>query len=337
MTPTTIAIVILVVAAVATVILLIVNASRGRRLIEDVPPGQRPAYSDQELETTVLERHMAWGVVLTLFFAIFLPVYWLREPTRQSAKVEEEFIDAVVAGEALFQANCALCHGATLAGGGAKSPYDPDDSWPAPALNNIVARYEPSETIADVRQHIITTIMRGRPGTPMAAWGAEFAGPLTDQQVFNLTDYILSQQTGEVAEPAAAIGVSGEELYQANCARCHGEDLGGVVGPSLIGVFERHNEESILGILRNGVMLNGAIMPPWQIGYQHEPYTDEALRRIVDYLRERQPEVLPENAGQYQSPGVVGEDFSDDDYQSELEGPGQDGGTEPPAADATEA
>ena len=34
----------------------------------------------------------------------------------------------------------------------------------------------------------------GRPGTPMAAWGADGGGPLTTQQIDNVIDYLWSVQ-----------------------------------------------------------------------------------------------------------------------------------------------
>nr|MDQ3342414.1 cytochrome c [Actinomycetota bacterium] len=101
--------------------------------------------------------------------------------------------------------------------------------------------------------------------------------------------------------------LTGGQLYNRNCLKCHGKDLEGFIGPSLEGVFQRHNRETILGILRNGIFLaNGVSMPPWQAGYMYEDtrYTDAALNKIVDYLRAQQPprDELPDDAQQYQTP-----------------------------------
>ena len=109
----------------------------------------------------------------------------------------------------------------------------------------------------------------------------------------------INAETGEA--------VSGEDLYQQNCARCHGTELQGIVGPSLIGVTERHSDETILGILQNGIKIQpGNIMPPWQEAYMYPDarFDDDALQRIVDYLNAAQPADIPEDAGQYQTPGV---------------------------------
>jgi mono/diheme cytochrome c family protein len=304
---TALAVSILAAGAAAVIGWLLWNAGRTRRTTEDVPPAMRPGYSDEQLERSVLERYMGWGLVFTLFFALFFPFYYLREQSRLNASTQGFFVNSVVRGETEYQAQCARCHGAELAGGGAASPYNPAESWPAPSLNNIVARYAENRNITDIHDFIVSTLERGRPGTPMPTWGAAYGGPMTDQQLEDITNFILSRQTGEVAEPTAATGVSGEQLFQDNCAKCHGPDLEGRVGPTLIGVFQRHGPDSVLGILRNGIYVgNGFFMPPWQQGYTYPDarYSDETLRAIVDYLQSQQPAQPPAGADVYQGPGA---------------------------------
>jgi mono/diheme cytochrome c family protein len=297
-----------VLALAAAIVLgyLYYDAARKRRPVENVPPGMRPGHSDEQLERSVLERYMAWGVVLTLFFALFFPIYWIYEIGRLEAATEDQYVESVVTGEEVYTENCAQCHGGDLSGGAAESPHEGDDAWPAPALNTIVARYEDNENVSKIEDFLWNTIYWGRPGTPMPAWGQDAAGPLTDQEINDVIDFILANQIEQTQEPDEAAGVSGEELYAQNCTRCHGEDLQGWDGEPqrpghpLVGVFERHSSAGILGILRNGIIRPGAAqMPPWQQGYQHKPYTDEALVRIVNHLRERQPaDQLPEEEAQ---------------------------------------
>ena len=300
---------VLAAVALLVLILLLANASRGRKTVEDIPPGMRPGYSDEELERRVLERYMGWGIVLTAFFAIFLPLYWMREPARLTAATEAAAVQDFENGQELFQANCALCHGMNAEGGGAASTYDPADSWPAPNLTTIEKRYEGTPPAADIRDYLETTIARGRPGTPMPAWGSAYGGPMTDKQIDDITSWILLQQKAEAEEADPAVSSTGEELFQMNCARCHGAQLEGFIGPSLVGVFERHNRKTVLGILQNGIFLaNGISMPPWQTGYMYPKgrYTDDALNKIIDYLEESQPVVVPESAGRYRTPYADG-------------------------------
>lgn len=291
---TTVAVAILAIVGLAIIAFLIVNANRGRRRLEDVPPGLRPAYSDEELEGRVLENYMLWGVIMVLGLALFFPVYWLIEERRINAAQETFFVESVVLGEEEFALLCAECHGPDGGGGLAPVPGQPGETWPAPNLRTIVARYEENPNVQDVEDFVWRTIEQGRPGTPMPPWGAAFDGPLVDQQIEALVQWVLANQEDEPlpqADPAR--NLSGEELYQQNCAKCHGPELEGVVGPPLIGVFARHSEEGVLSILRNGIKVpTGAIMPPWQNGYMYPGtrYDDAALRRIVEYLAEQQPD-----------------------------------------------
>jgi mono/diheme cytochrome c family protein len=320
-----VAVAILGLAAVLVPVLLYLRSSRDRKpWIEDVPSAMRPGYSDEELEGTVRMRYLTWGVLLTIFFALALPLYWINEQRRLGEEVEGFFTASVERGETLYTENCARCHGADATGGGAPSPYNPDENWPAPNLTTIAARYEDNPNITDIRQYLINTPEVGRPGTPMPTWGAAYGGPWNDQQIEEVTDFILSRQVDDTAEAQQASSLDGRALFEGNCARCHGEDGrsgGGRPGPSLVGVFERHSRDSVLGILRNGIYLGtGVTMPPWQNGYFYPTspgeddgpavYDDAALTKLVDYLETLQPDELPADAGQYSTPGI-GEDEAD--------------------------
>jgi cbb3-type cytochrome c oxidase subunit III len=328
-----VAVAILALVALIVPVLLYMRSTRGRKpWIEDVPSAMRPGYSDEELEGKIRMRYLTWGAVLTIFFALFFPIYWIAEQSRLQEEVEGFFTVSVERGESLYTENCAQCHGAEGTGGGAASPYNPDENWPAPNLTTIAARYENNPNVTDIRQYIINTLEQGRPGTPMPEWGAAYGGPLTDQQIEEIADWILSRQVDDDAEPQQAAQLTGEELFAGNCARCHGEDGQsgeGRPGPSLVGVFERHSEETIRGILQNGILMGtGVTMPPWQNGYFYPTspedggpaiYDDAALNKIINYLETLQPEELPEDAARYSTPGV-GEDEAGQASGSDDEG-----------------
>jgi mono/diheme cytochrome c family protein len=139
----------------------------------------------------------------------------------------------------------------------------------------------------------------------MPAWGEIGGGPLTDEDITDITLWILANQDDEaIAEAASAADLDGEALYTNNCMKCHGgadgADNDGRPAPSLLNVFERHSAESILGILQNGIKVPGkTIMPPWQNGYMYEDarYDDAALERIIDYIQSEQPDPEVEQAG----------------------------------------
>lgn len=59
--------------------------------------------------------------------------------------------------------------------------------------------------------------------------------------------------TEESAENGAAVDTAaGEEIYQANCAMCHGADLSGGAGPELTDVGSKYSSDEIKDIVENG-------------------------------------------------------------------------------------
>lgn len=267
----------------------------GPRRLGDIPLSMRPYHSDEELETTGMERAMAWGVALAVFASLFLPLYWLIEPARINQRVDEFYHQDVAAGRELFAAACASCHGEDLGGGSAPHPNpDIEAPWPAPSLDNIVARYQDSEVVDDVAQFMYQTIEQGRAGTPMPAFGVGEGGQYSDQQLEAIRAYILSVQTGEVEEVDAQAfeGASGEDIFGANCARCHGENAEGYVGPQLLNFFERYgatdgDEESIeqARAVARDTIINGR----WVPGKAPMPsfaqvLSDDAIEAVIDHI-----------------------------------------------------
>jgi mono/diheme cytochrome c family protein len=169
-------------------------------------PNLTPFYADEDLEGRRLERVQGWALVFAAITAIALPIYWLREPTRQTDS--EHYFDKNAAhrGAVLFansagleydsasSLQCANCHGAK--GDGGTAPFTVNGqkvAWKAPALNTELLRFTEDE----VRQ-IITF---GRQGTPMQPWGVEGGGPKNAQAVDDLIAYIKSiQLTSEQAQ-----------------------------------------------------------------------------------------------------------------------------------------
>lgn len=269
--------------------------AKGDRPKGDVPLAMRPYHSDAELETTGLERAMAWGVALAMFSGVFLAVYWIIEPDRINDKVDEFYEENTAIGRNEFAAACSSCHGENAQGGFAAHP-DPAISapWPAPRLNNIAARYKDSALLktTTLRDFMIQTVMRGRPGTPMPAWSTGFSGAMNDAQIESIVDYLLSIQTGELPEAEAFVGASGTDLFQNNCARCHGADATGYIGPDLTGVFARFGAsaddpvataEAIKAIkhtIINGRSVPASVpMPAWGLSL-----SEDAIDRLVEFL-----------------------------------------------------
>jgi mono/diheme cytochrome c family protein len=192
--------------------------------------------------------------------AIGLPLYWVKEPGRQVG-AEEGFDERAVergrilslpttSSEPGLHFGCQGCHGLEFVGG--STQYTITDylgrqrqvQWKAPALNTVRSRYPRPENAETGHDELHTTIVYGRPNTPMPAWGVEGGGPMNAQQITDLIAYIESIQVNPsaVKKQAAEIGPDGAALFDAFCARCHtkgwsyGEPEvqgGGAFGPNL--------------------------------------------------------------------------------------------------------
>ena len=156
---------------------------------------------DDELETRVLDRNLAWSLVTLTVISLILPLYWLMEPARQDNAAYGWVKRFEKRGANSFEEACVSCHGPGGVGGvasytltDANGGFVAQVEWKAPSLTTVLSRFDESEV-----QQILDY---GRPGTPMPAWGLPGGGPLTSQQVHQLIVYLRSIQL--TPEEAAA-------------------------------------------------------------------------------------------------------------------------------------
>ncbi len=206
MTRTTVLILAVVSAIFLFFALIIVVSSareRARQFGPSAPPSRRPGPTDEALEGPLLERYQVAGVALTVFLAVLLPFLYLREPVRQKAAASKELSESVRLGHATFEEFCARCHGPDAQGGVVKRYVTPGvkNAKPAdvqaPNLHEIYSRH-PDEDVASVAW---TAIQKGRPPTPMPTWGVRYGGPMNDQQITDLVNYLLSIQSDDKDRP----------------------------------------------------------------------------------------------------------------------------------------
>jgi mono/diheme cytochrome c family protein len=191
-------VVILIPVAMALLVLLTiaVYGARQRSVSTGIPPTRRAGPTDDALEGRTLERYQFWGALLTVFLAVLFPILYLREPTRQANAAETMLAESRQRGHDTFGQFCARCHGVNATGGVVKRfkpPGQPNAApadFPAPNLTQIYQRH-PGERVADVAY---TTIQHGRQGTPMPAWGVRYGGPMNDQQITDLVNWLTSIQ-----------------------------------------------------------------------------------------------------------------------------------------------
>lgn len=281
-----------------------------------IPHAMRPADPDEVLEGPRLERIQTWGLVATLATAAFIPVYWLPESERQHHFEERFQHEAEHRGELIYNPppvldedadavtfkeieeaiqlgqNCAFCHGGNLAGGQVPSGFvDPVTGnrveYIAPPLNNVFQRWD--------EEIIRFTIERGRPGTPMPAWGVEYGGPMNEQAVSDVIAYLKTFPENN-EPPELAADATGQEIFEARCAVCHGPEGSGKEGDQWypgMALWEgdvMHLPESLhITTITNGrrfafmpafgeAPAQGIPVPPY-------PLTEEQIRAVVEYER----------------------------------------------------
>jgi len=244
----------------------------------ELAPNRKPYYDDDKLETKKLDAALGVALLLTVVSAVGLPAYWVKEANRQTDAVKGFDKRSVLRGQGLFEPTdspkegahfgCATCHGAD--GGGGVAKYSITDvlgrteqvQWKAPAVNTVAYRYS--------TQQIRQTLVYGRAGTPMPAWGTKGGGPMNDQQIDDLVHYLqatagadhgakISPDAAKAQARTAAEGearkagkvdgsgnpvIDGATMFTANCARCHTRGWsidrpdvpgGGSYGPNLRG------------------------------------------------------------------------------------------------------
>lgn len=115
-------------------------------------------------------------------------------------------------GAELYAKYCAFCHGKQGEG------FVADEA-------NALGNQEFLKSATD--DFIIQGIKRGRPGTPMSAWGKKYGGVLEDSDVQALLAFIRAWQVEESVEisdkPIKGDSKAGAKTYEAMCAKCHGD------------------------------------------------------------------------------------------------------------------
>lgn len=113
-------------------------------------------------------------------------------------------------GKEMYQALCAPCHAKDLTG------YAADN---APSL--VTKTFLESATDDFLERSILT----GRPGTSMAAYGQRLGGPLDDAAIDRLVAFIRQHGPAPAVLPLAGKGDprQGQAIYAQQCASCHGD------------------------------------------------------------------------------------------------------------------
>jgi mono/diheme cytochrome c family protein len=206
--------VIALVAGIAWLGMLFVSAIRNRGK-EEVAPNLRPGIDDEVIETRRLEGGQKAAIAFSAFLAISLPLYFLTEPERQANFVDEFSTASITRGEHIVaEFACFSCHGPEGSGGTTSYVEKRSGvtvSWAVPSLDDVFYRYEEDE--------VNFWVTYGRGNTPMPAWGIPGGGPLNEEQVVDVVNYLKTIQVTQeeyLAKLEPGIGTALDTLANAD-------------------------------------------------------------------------------------------------------------------------
>ncbi len=248
--------------------------------------------------------NVARNLIVTTIAAILLMALLIAIFLGESARMHEAALaqkgESIARGAMLYDSYCAGCHGKR--GEGLAGIYPP---------LNVENLWEGREDIAfygSLHDFIALNISAGHPNQNMPSWADDYGGPLRDDQVEDLVQFVMNWQgpqppgvRGEVvATPTPAPEATAEaptgpvepgdperggELFANTCASCHNTDAkGGALGPSLVRPdIAAQDDDFFRETIING--RPGTAMPPWGGTLSAQDIED-----IIAWLRERQAE-----------------------------------------------
>ena len=136
---------------------------------------------------------IGWGILSVVATLVIVLLILVTEESRMAAQTENWEGRSIEKGAALYANNCASCHAAD--GKGASGP----------ALHSryfFTQRADDVDWAGSQANYIRLTLQAGRPskvntqwGQIMPTWGRDFGGPLRDDQINSLVDYLMNWES----------------------------------------------------------------------------------------------------------------------------------------------
>jgi mono/diheme cytochrome c family protein len=205
-------------------------------------------------------RIKALGIVLISALSLFTAFYWVTDPARREHEYEAQNEELVAYGQEMFgdvtpendhTANCAKCHGKDGTGGPvgdtgrlapnlhSKSIYEKLKAQNGGTFTEIRKPGDPPDYVNLVIR-FGGVVVSGDVNSPMPAWSTEVSGPLTVNQIDALTALVETWALEAGSKPDEVIPdtvEAGQKVFtDAGCGGCHGADLSGAIGPSLLNI-----------------------------------------------------------------------------------------------------
>lgn len=171
---------------------------------------QKPLYYYLYTRSPILK--IAWALVSVIVMLVIVAFVGVTEEGRMEAQTDNWEGRSIEKGAALFDGNCSTCHGSD--GKGLPNV--------APALNSryffadeveVDGETLPAGRLHDVawagslKNYIMLTVAAGRPSKGdahwaniMPTWGTDYGGPLRNDQVEAVTNYVLNFESEALAQ-----------------------------------------------------------------------------------------------------------------------------------------
>lgn len=228
-------------------------------------------------------RNLVIGTIVAVVLTALLLVVFLGEPARMKNTTDAQLGESIARGALSYDAYCGGCHGQRGEGlAGIYPPLNAEDLWTGREEIAFYGTYE---------DYVQLNISAGHPASRMPSWSTEFGGPLREDQIRDLTNYVLNWQgpqppgarvalagpeptkppqgtpgavvTTPDAPPGAGDAANGEQIFVQNCSACHGAAAeGGALGPTLISADQAaKDDEFFRETIADG--RTGTAMPAW--------------------------------------------------------------------------
>jgi mono/diheme cytochrome c family protein len=245
---------------------------------------------------TINERSVQLQILLGLLIAVatvaLLAFTFNQEEARLARTEQAQRAQSIEVGADLYEIHCRSCHGTKGEGAGQLGPPLSD----APFFTTRLAEVAWQTTLEDYVIAATTTgrVVATRPlyagdgiVAVMSPWSDRFGGPLSDDQIRAVTDYVLNWEATALGEveltelemPEASaddpeVIARGQQLFVAHCGQCHA--LAGLtqgeIGPDLTDITQvapsRKPELTPEEYIRESFLIPNAYVVA---GYEPEP------------------------------------------------------------------
>jgi mono/diheme cytochrome c family protein len=216
------------------------------------------------------------GITLAVILLLTLGIYGIVDTQRGPSEALAARAKSADNGKRLYATYCIQCHGPQ--GEGCIGPALNRAAW-RPENNGVVNTEYDAGTGHDF---IVKTVSRGRisnqPGIQMPAWSTSENGPLTDQEIEDITTFILYGDWNTVLENAVSASNLSDPL------------------PSYTGFEDPQKLDQVKQLMLSKGCLNCHAMGKGG-GQVAAPLTDVGSRRTAEWIKQwvHDPKAMPAN------------------------------------------